>query len=992
MKKKFWQGKFLQKKNETEKTAFDRWEESEDESGEYYAEEADGYYADSEEEADEPEEYYADSEEEEADEYFIKDGPEEADETEEYYADSEEEADEYFIEDGSEEADETEEYYAGDGSEETDEPEEYYADSEEISFGEYGGEGLSRRKAPRPPSAGTNLFQKLWLALLEMGMMDRVILVAGAAVLLVAVFAGIVFLNRKIETEQLSGFVSVGWQLDGIDLPGEAGLLAVADAQQARIAAANAVLQEPEEEPEETEYEEGEYSTEVTVAMNMTSIEKDLKIKFVNQKTGKLIPNVAFRVSVTDPDGKTAEWRDDDKDGIIYQTGILPGVYRVSVLSLEGEQYAAYILPSDRQTVEVKKEIAYAKVDVSDEVKLESEVNVAQEDTEQKEIPVESALKDTVAWVASAVAGVNYVEIDKKNIPDPTTLALAGKFLRLAEVGSLSGGSKTLTVDKSFTVSAPVGRTKASNDPWSSSDSTVATVDSSSGKVTGIKAGTAEIWFEAQKEPQDVSPGDQTEKILVCTVTVTAPPKGSLTVAPTSVTLAAGGSASVQATPAGFSPDKLLVYNASSSNPGIATAAADTTGKVSIQGVTAGEAKITVTADYQVGGADTQASATVAVTVVSKKSLALDKNAATVYLDLPVTIKATVTNAATADTPVTAESSDPAVATVAVKGKEVTITGVKAGTATVTVKYLEYGEEVKAACTVTVKINPKNDTVTALKDTSGNPLYVLEGGTYREARYADYYKADKFFVRGDATYTGWQTLDGKVYFFDAGGKKVTGEQVIQGAKYHFASDGSLVVGSGTSGIDVSKWNGAIDWNAVKNSGIAYVIIRCGYRGSTQGALIRDPMYDSNIKGAIAAGLKVGVYFFTQAVNGPEAVEEASMVLDMVKNYKISYPIFLDVESSGGRADGISKEARTAVCKAFCETIKAAGYTSGIYANKTWLGTKIDAASLGAYKIWLAQYAAAPSYTGRYDLWQYKSNGRVSGISGDVDMNLSYLGY
>jgi GH25 family lysozyme M1 (1,4-beta-N-acetylmuramidase) len=285
-----------------------------------------------------------------------------------------------------------------------------------------------------------------------------------------------------------------------------------------------------------------------------------------------------------------------------------------------------------------------------------------------------------------------------------------------------------------------------------------------------------------------------------------------------------------------------------------------------------------------------------------------------------------------------------------------------------------------------------------LKDNSGNQLYVQENGSYREAVYADYYvDGTKFFKKGETKYTGWQTLDGKVYFFDASGKKVTGEQVIQGAKYTFASDGSLVTGSGTMGIDVSKHNGTIDWSAVKNSGVSYVIIRCGYRGYTQGSLVIDPKFETNIKGATAAGLKVGVYFFSQAVDEVEAVQEASFVLDAVKGYKISYPIFLDVEYSGasgnsGRADGLDKATRTAVCKAFCATIRSGGYTAGIYANKSWLETKLDPGQLSAYKIWLAQYAATPTYTGRYDLWQYKSTGRVSGISGNVDMNLSYLGY
>lgn len=163
-------------------------------------------------------------------------------------------------------------------------------------------------------------------------------------------------------------------------------------------------------------------------------------------------------------------------------------------------------------------------------------------------------------------------------------------------------------------------------------------------------------------------------------------------------------------------------------------------------------------------------------------------------------------------------------------------------------------------------------------------------------------------------------------------------------------------GSGTMGIDVSKWNGSIDWNAVKNSGVNYVIIRVGYRGSSQGALIEDPKFKTNIKGATAAGLKVGVYFFTQAVDEVEAVQEASMVLDRISGYKISYPVFLDVEA----------QRRKRRCHRFCYQNRSlqgilqhdqeCGYTPGVYANKTWLTSKMDAGALSGYKIWLAQYA------------------------------------
>ena len=118
-----------------------------------------------------------------------------------------------------------------------------------------------------------------------------------------------------------------------------------------------------------------------------------------------------------------------------------------------------------------------------------------------------------------------------------------------------------------------------------------------------------------------------------------------------------------------------------------------------------------------------------------------------------------------------------------------------------------------------------------------------------------------------------------------------------------------------------------------------------------------------------------------------------MALNLAKGYNLTYPIFLDVEASGGRADGINPGTRTAVCKAFCQTIQNSGYKAGIYANKTWFNEYMDAPSLSGYKIWLAQYAATPTYTRtRYDMWQYSSKGRVSGIGGNVDMNISYLGY
>lgn len=204
----------------------------------------------------------------------------------------------------------------------------------------------------------------------------------------------------------------------------------------------------------------------------------------------------------------------------------------------------------------------------------------------------------------------------------------------------------------------------------------------------------------------------------------------------------------------------------------------------------------------------------------------------------------------------------------------------------------------------------------------------------------------------------------------------------------------LADGASVFGIDVSKWNKEIDWQKVKAAGVEYAIIRCGYRGASTGALVEDPYFEKNIKNATEAGVRVGVYFFTQATTPVEAVEEASMVLMLCNQYKISFPLYIDTEGAGGngRADGLDVETRTAVCTAFCETIENAGYTAGVYASKNWLTGKLDTQKLSPYSVWLAQYSGKPSYQGTYDMWQYTSAGTVDGISTLVDFNVSYMDY
>ena len=278
-----------------------------------------------------------------------------------------------------------------------------------------------------------------------------------------------------------------------------------------------------------------------------------------------------------------------------------------------------------------------------------------------------------------------------------------------------------------------------------------------------------------------------------------------------------------------------------------------------------------------------------------------------------------------------------------------------------------------------------------LKDRNGARLYCKEGDSYREATAADYEGHDVFYRKKESVsyrYTGWQTIGGKRYFYDKNGNPVTGDQIIQGVKYSFREDGSLD-GGNVMGIDISKHNGTVDWNAVKNAGVEFVILRCGYRGSASGVLVEDEKFRTNIKGATAAGLKVGIYFFSQAVNEMEAVEEASLTLSLIKGHKISYPVYIDVEAANGRADGLSAAERTKVVKAFCETVRDSGYTAGVYSNKNWFAEKMDTGAFGNYRIWLAQYTESPTYTGRYEMWQYSSRGTIPGIKGDVDLNICY---
>lgn len=555
------------------------------------------------------------------------------------------------------------------------------------------------------------------------GNVVKIIIIAAACILLAAV--GVFALKDKIfhrqstvaEIEYIttpSGvrlpyseqMVGSGSELTNIEMIGGNGLRLALDARKTNLATPDDTVADTSHD-----YEETEIITRTNVSIELITVKADLKIRFINNETGKLIPNVAFKVTVTDPSGKALTWSDDDKDGIIYKSSITEGKYTVHVEAIEGDSYQGYTWPADK-SVTVKNTIEYAVVDVQGEVKEANQVNETAEDTASRGNTDQQNMTDTTESVASSES-TDYSEIGKDTIADP--------------------------------------------------------------------------------------------------------------------------------------------------------------------------------------------------------------------------------------------------------GAGVDVSG--------------NGESV--------------DMTAQLKDKSGNEVYVFENNAFRKATNADYANFDKFYIVSGTKYTGWQEIGGSTYYYDKDGKPVTGTQVINGVTYQFAADGKLTSASGVLGIDVSKWNGVVDWNAVKAAGVEFVIIRVGYRGSSAGALIDDAMFTTNIQGAKAAGLKVGVYFVTQAINDVEAVYEASMVLDRVRGYSLDMPIFLDVEPSGGRGDTIDKATRTAVITAFCETIRSAGYTPGIYANKTWLNSKMDTSAFGNYVIWVAHYSSVCGYTGRYTCWQYTDKGTLPGINGSVDLNLWY---
>ncbi len=214
-------------------------------------------------------------------------------------------------------------------------------------------------------------------------------------------------------------------------------------------------------------------------------------------------------------------------------------------------------------------------------------------------------------------------------------------------------------------------------------------------------------------------------------------------------------------------------------------------------------------------------------------------------------------------------------------------------------------------------------------------------------------------------------------------------QVLENGRFQYLENGQVV---SHMGIDVSKYQGNIDWEKVAADGVEFVFLRLGLRGYESGKLVEDETFQTNIQGALAHGIKVGVYFFTQAITVEEAVEEANFVLERIAPYQIDCPVVFDVEkvgSSTARMNQLTPQERTDVTIAFLDTIEAAGYKAMFYHNMETALLLLELERLENYDKWFAYYGEELYYPYAYGVWQYSEKGSINGISGEVDMNIAF---
>ena len=240
---------------------------------------------------------------------------------------------------------------------------------------------------------------------------------------------------------------------------------------------------------------------------------------------------------------------------------------------------------------------------------------------------------------------------------------------------------------------------------------------------------------------------------------------------------------------------------------------------------------------------------------------------------------------------------------------------------------------------------------------------------------------------------GWKIYDGAQYYRLQNGSLLTGLHLIDGKLHYFNYNGRH---ASALGIDVSYHNKGINWNAVRAQGIDFAIIRLGYRGWETGLLHDDTCFEQNLRGAKAAGIRVGVYIYSTAVNALEAQEEASLVLTRLNGFPLDLPVYFDTEQSGeypnGRADRLNKARRYEIISSFCRAIQDGGYEAGVYSGQNFLKNHVAFHTLEANPVWLASYTRynrLPDFPYPYGMWQFTDSGVVAGVRGVADMNVIY---
>ncbi len=712
----------------------------------------------------------------------------------------------------------------------------------------------------------------------------------------------------------------------------------------------------------------------VEVVLKSTSMERDLKVKFVSKATGKVISGAAFKMKVTSPSNTTKEYSDHDNDGIIWVKDIDGGSYTVAMVDLEGYVTAKTL------KAEVKKKIEYKVVEIADEVKNESQVEVSKEDAEfggadkddstsNTEVP-----KDTVEFVASS----------KKETEKKTDKPLVDKFGNTVHEKQKLDALGQPMFAKIVSESAKYHKDTDNDGICNRCNACMGHKDVDGDKKCDVCK--ADVGADVHKHSDS-----ETDKDCNCDTCGAFMAHGALNEHKVCTVCGQAGEGHTHTDSDNDQKcDTCQAAVGADVHQHVDSAEdtdcnCDSCGAFMAHG-TLNEHKV-CTVCGQAGEGHTHTD--------SKNDQKCDTCQAAVGTDVHQHVDSAE------DTDCNCDSCGAFMAHGTLNEHKVCTVCGQAGEAHT---HTDSDNDQKCdTCQAEVGEGVHHEVDDSVSLDASTAFMMFRPFSFLRASSGDFITYDKnsapiydesspvvYETVKETTYYGWQTLDGATYYFDKNGEKVTGQQVIQGVSYTFSSEG---VRSGTIGIDVSKYQTGINWTKVKNAGINFVIIRCGYRGYGSGVLVEDPMYRSHIQGAKAAGLRVGVYFFSQAINEAEAVEEASMAVNLANKYGINMPIAIDSEYANGghgRADKLSKSERTKITKAFCNTVKSAGHTPMVYASKSWFGSHLDVGQLSGYRIWVAHYADKCGYTGTYHIWQNTSSGKVDGVPGRVDMNISSI--